>query len=403
MAQNGRPNPGGDTKYTNLAARLVEFGEIRPQIRKAFILKVGCLLLAEIAPPHGPLPISGRAEVYNLQEDGDAPIPDGAESILGALEKHPNVFDVVPPPAWDHWGSRGGKFGAIVEGPVFSLRVHLPKAQHKYQDMDCVEHFSVLSDGSIFGAFSPIHDAPCFANIGHEYRELARSQIEKSTKYKSPTIGPTPVHPDFYFVFLEEVEEGRGEPRIYGRDGDIFVVSDEPGSQELRVILETFLDIRTAIENFYWLQMSRNNLIDYEVETSTHFSEIADSVSSLISASSWQLWQKRKFTQLAKLSLAQIQVCLVQFESDLSSFERLRRRFLADIKKHPILRHAYDYFDEMAESEIEIPSTLGNALDFFESEFQLYRNVRSLLIASLLGGVVGALLTGLIALITAKN
>jgi hypothetical protein len=182
--------------YENFLAVLGELGEKELRIRKAVVLKLGCLLIAQQPPPDGgPFPISDRDRMptNGLQQ----PLGQLAKDIFEALKQHPNIFDVQAPVSWDHLSFRGGRFGMIVDGPIVSFRVHLPKAQHKYQDMDCEEHFSVFSNGSTYAAFSTIKDIPCWTNIGHEYRELAQAQIEKCTSYKSQTLGPCPIHPIF--------------------------------------------------------------------------------------------------------------------------------------------------------------------------------------------------------------
>ena len=54
----------------------------------------------------------------------------------------------------------------------------------------------------------------------------------------------------------------------------------------------------------------------------------------------------------------------------------------------------------MNDPEVDIITpAMTSALNFFETELQLYGNIRSLIAASILGAVIGALLTGALALL----
>lgn len=75
---------------------------------------------------------------------------------------------------------------------------------------------------------------------------------------------------------------------------------------------------------------------------------------------------------------------------------REESRMLENLKKQRDASLLHDYVKDMANPEFSVPPSLGSALNFFESELQLYGNIRSLLYASVLGAIVGALLSGLL-------
>jgi hypothetical protein len=72
---------------------------------------------------------------------------------------------------------------------------------------------------------------------------------------------------------------------------------------------------------------------------------------------------------------------------------------MEDVRGNRILSGLAEYFSQMVDPETSIPATLPQALQFFEGELQLSGNIHSLLAASLIGAVVGSVLTGLLSLL----
>jgi len=255
----------------------------------------------------------------------------------------------------------------------------------------------VLCDGSTFAAYVVIkNDVPIWTNIGHEFRELAKAQIEKETALKDATIGPCPIHPDIVIIVRSPADENKAEsaPRRYQHGNDIFIVSD--GRPVTELVLRCFWDFRSSIEDFYRLLSGRDYLMDYNVEISNHFSAASKKVRELLETPSWNILRTHLASRQARMSIASVHERLVEIEASLMEYESDRASTLETLKKCREASPLHDYFKEMTESDVHVPSSLGPALAFFESELQLYGNIRSLLYASLLGAIVGSLLASIL-------
>jgi len=128
--------------------------------------------------------------------------------------------------------------------------------------MDSAEHFSVVSRGSLFAAYREVERVPIWSNIGHEFRELAREQIEKVTPLKCPNIGPCPIHPDFVIVVRDDEQEEQGAlPKRYLEDNDLFIVVSDP-RPTVDLVLDCFFDFGFLWKGFTtWLYRGARPLI----------------------------------------------------------------------------------------------------------------------------------------------
>ena len=354
--------------------------------------------------------ISSRTVVEEINESTEnwkPPRKMGA-AIFDALSSHPNVFDAtsfsddVDDEQDDDEGTWGGPLGMIVSGTIYRYRIHLPKIQQKYREMDCDEHFSVLSSGSIFCAYAEIEDIPVWPNMGHEFRELAQRQIVSRTPFKSPTIGPCPIHPDFYVVIKQvDPSQANQKPKFYEFQDDVIVVADAPQTQDIHeVVFEIFLDCQMAISTFYENAIERNALLDYEVEISSLFQDITERITGINHSSAAKFWKTRSYARQARESLAKVHTRIVEFSSALAQYQRAARGLDTRIQRIPVLAPVRGYFREMCDPEVDIMTpAMTSALNFFETELQLYGNIRSLIAASILGAVIGALLTGALPLL----
>jgi hypothetical protein len=268
-------------RYDDLTKMLSGLGEKDLRIKKAVIVKLGALMLAELTiPPTSEFPITER-EALTTDSADELPREDVASRIQTALKDHPNIFEPellleMPESKW------GSKFGFFTRGTIFQYRVHLPKAKQKYTDMDSVEHFSVLTNGSAFAAYCEIEDFPILSSIGHEFRELAQAQIAKETSFKSPTLGPCPIHPDVVVV-VREIAAGGAEVSVkrYHQDDNIFIVTSDSRSNA-NIVLDCFFDFGRSIENFYDLLSARDELLDLHLEVNNHFSAASKNTLELL-------------------------------------------------------------------------------------------------------------------------
>ena len=171
------------------------------------------------------------------------------------------------------------------------------------------------------------------------------------------------------------------------------------GATTRELAVGCFFAFRRSIDDFYQLLSGRDLLMDYNMEVSQHFSVASKSVRELMDAASWRLWETHRASREARTSLASVHERLVGLEAELISYSNEKDRSLRELVKQRETAPLRDYFAEMADPGVTLAPSLGAALAFFESELQLYGNIRSLLLASLVGAVVGSLLTGALGLL----
>jgi len=119
----------------------------------AYLIKLVTTTISDITTSEeSPYPYSETKEAAShIDHDQSEQI---AKEIAGAVEKHPNVFNfrcIDPTFSADMFIDTNA---TLLDGPIYSADVHLPKKQQKYQDMDCEEHFSVLISGTYFAAYA---------------------------------------------------------------------------------------------------------------------------------------------------------------------------------------------------------------------------------------------------------
>jgi hypothetical protein len=365
-------------KYDDLTDLLSGLGETGLSIKGAVLVKFGTILLAKpnaksSEPPRGVSPV-----------------------IHSALKSHPNIFEPKEILEQGEEETSGTKYGFFVKGPFFHYRVHLPTAKQKYRDMDSAEHFSVVSNGSMFAAYVEVEDVTVWSNIGHEFRELATKQIEKETGLKCPAIGPCPIHPNIVVVFCDDAEK-RAAPSVkkYRHDDDILVVTSD-NRPIAEIVLDLFFDYGLSLEQFYDLAVSRSDLLDASSEMESSFLTASASVDELLKTPSWRLWKTHVLSRQARVNVATVHQNLVALESGLLVYGSDRSRTLQSLRKDRDAALLLDYVRDITAPEIGVPSSLASALGFFEAELQLYGSVRSLLFASVLGAIVGSLFTGVL-------
>ncbi len=382
-------------RFDRLTDLLSSLGEKNLKIRKVILVKFGSLLFAQ--PPKSP-----EQEEADSKEPRELPRNVGT-LVYEALKSHPNIFEPEQISEEEDQEAEGSRDGFFVKGAFYNYRIHLPKAKQKYKDMDCAEHFSVVSRGSLFAAYREVEGVPIWSNIGHEFRELAREQIEKVTPLKCPNIGPCPIHPDFVIVVRDDEQEEQGAlPKRYLEDSDLFIVVSDP-RPTVDLVLDCFFDFGFSLEGFYDLALSRNEAIDTSDEMEIHFSEASERVEELLQTPSWKFWETHALARKARMSVAMVHGSLVDLESQLLYYERDRAERLDSLEKDRDAGLLFEYVQGMTAPGIVVPPSLTAALSFFESELQLYGNIRSLLYASLLGAIVGSLLSGFLSYLALKK
>jgi hypothetical protein len=200
----------------------------------------------------------------------------------------------------------------------------------------------------------------------------------------------------------DEQEEEEDFPKRYLNDNDLFIVVSDP-RPTVDLVLDRFFEFGFSLERFYDLALSRFDAIDTNEQMDAHFSEASGRVEELLQTPSWKFWETHALARKARISVAMVHASLVDLESRLLYYERDRAENLDTLKKDRDAGLLFEYVQGMTAPGIVVPPSLTAALGSFESELQLYGNIRSLLYASLLGAIVGSLLSGFLSYLALKK
>jgi hypothetical protein len=388
---------GARVAFERLTGLLENLGERNLQIHHVLILKVGCICLSEKDPPQ-------RVEKQESRSgEGETITQDPYDDILKSLQEHPNIFDVRQ--TGDEQSSLSFAKGEemFVEGKTFCLRVHLPERLQKFRDDaeemggSLIEEFNVLSTGSLFAAFARIRDFPVFTFIGQEYREIVTVQIDNETRFKTVPFGPSPLHPDFYLV-TRRCGEGEAPlgTKVYSASDDVFVVMDQSSASDMERACELFWRLGSDLLDFYRIMMDATTLLSINERLFSHFSELSDQFVQMLQTSAWHPLKLNKLSVAARASLSNVYLSLVDHERLLLEVARDRNRFLKEVRANIVLSHLHAYLSDHTDPEADVPQSLNPTLSYFGAELQMFKNIRSIMAASLIGAAAGALLTAVL-------
>jgi hypothetical protein len=386
--------------YERLKEVLEKLGESHLQVDRVLLVKFGCICLRDEASSSG---MSGTHGMALLVDETKGPTPHGY--ISQALEKHGNVFDLKVVGEEEVSRLEYAEDNCMfVNGKTFFLRVKLPLRLQKYQKEKelagislPIEEFLVVSNGSLYATFAEIQEYPAVTFIGQEYREILAAQIDNETPFKHAVPGPSPIHPNFYIAFRKSTNHPLIGRRIYSKGNDIFVVMDrdkDPRMDEARATM-LFFEIKFDLLQFYRTMMDQHVLDDRNELLLDEFSELGESFEEIAQTSLLHLLKRRKLAASARTTLSNIHIALVEHDRMLLEITRDRNRLLKQVKDNTILVPLYSYFHDSTQSEAGIPESLSPALEHFDAELQTFKNIEAVVLASIVGAGVGALLTGL--------
>ena len=396
--------------FESIAAVLREQGEKYVDVEAAFLLKPGCLMFSMAAAKSE----DSRYPVTDVEECLRTVKQLGQQefhaALVARLKKLPNIFDLNVEGDRPHGLMMGAGIpgGSLVLGPRFTLRVDLPERLQKFRDWPTlggtpVEEFDVISGGSIFGAYIEISDFPAFNSIGQEYRELVESTDISEVSFKYVAIGPTPIHPDIYVIVRKKALEREVVGlRVYGVANDVFVVVDHEFVNPQRAVEMVFRRIEGSLSMFYSVLGERHLLLHYEVELANLFSDVSEAAGLLADTSWWNLYGALALSRRGKAALSRIHVRSVDFGYRAMSFRKNRDDVLDMVGKHEILSDLIPYLQRITESDIAMPDSYGPAVAHFAEQLRGFGTVWSLIVASVLGGAVGAILTELLSRLLSK-
>jgi hypothetical protein len=376
--------------------------EIRKQgfsITATHVAKFGTVTVSpEEFPDESVHPFSGRG---GASERADT-IQISSARLAEALEQHPNVFDVAK--VFDGEDCAFTSLNTqLLHGSVYEAKVHIPKRLQKFQEMDCAEHFSVLFSGTYFAAITKFDGTSVWSNSAHEFREIFRSQIAAKTSLKAPLVGPSPVHTDLILVAVSPAGESNTaiiRPAYRFGSNNVVIVVDTPVQDALMLVFWECLRYLTA---FYELALLRMRLIYIDIEIQNRMSELVAAHNDLANTSFWKFRRHLRNLSLLREQLGAVYELRVSHSREVSAYARHRDNFLDELKYARILVRLRGAFAKSTVMDVEVPDSLLPSLQFFQQQADSRRGTYSLLVASLIGALIGGIMTATATLLSSKH
>lgn len=367
-------------------------------IKKILIAQIGCVPICgfELPDLNCKNPIKFLEENNKSDSDSMKDYSILANKIIKSLKDHPNIFNVEECVLESPNISMPEELGIILQGDISKVEVKLPNSSKKYKQ-DSKKEFQTMINGSLYMSFAQLDKYPYLPYIGNEFREILQKQIDNETNFYSSQVGPSPIHPLFYIVFCENHSE-LTTTNLYSDGKDIyFIVNDNNDIDIDNVILKLFFKIKGVISLFYSLKLKRHLLINYNIEIKNLFNDLTNILMKLYSSQWWEIFKKNNLIGEAKNKLLTIHKRMMKFESVISRYNIEKKEFLDILKSNHILKEVNDYFVDQSNLDIEMNESLRSSLSYFNSKVKTFENVKMILISSLLGAIVGSLLTILLA------
>jgi hypothetical protein len=378
-------------KCKDEAEVLSELAGQQLKIDSIYLLKFGTISIANGEPADdSEQPFTDRSEVTAEFDDDDGLA--SCRKLGEVIESHPNIFDfqtlsqTFPASEYISLGMK------LLNGPIYRASVHLPKKQQKYQEMDCQEHFSVLLSGTYFAAFTQVESLHPFSNMAHEFREIFRSQVLGKTSWKSPIVGPCPIHQNLVVIGVTAQSNTKTltTPLFYLTGRNLFIIVDKHNTAE--TIAELFDDCLIYLGGFYELALQRLELIYIDSEIQLRMVNLVRAHAKFSIASFWQFKIVHRFLAIARDELAHIYELRVTHSRGVSDYKRSRQRFLEQLRESELLGSLKTELKSDTIMDVDVPDTLLPSIQFFQTQADAKRGAYSLFLASLFGALVGGAL-----------
>jgi len=361
------------------------------RIARIRLLKFGSISVSEIGHDDGSVhPYSDRENLAaEFSKDGGLGL---IQKLADIVKAHPNVFDFVDKAEGFSPNEVIIQGCRLLYGPMYSASVHLPKAQQKYQDMECREHFGLILSGTYFATIVSTDELFNYDNSAHEFRELFHSQVEKKTQWKAPVLGPCPMHSDIYVVGVVGTSKPiNNERRFYTVGNDLYIVVSD--NQIDAVINDCFWDFLQFVQGFYELALQRLELLAIDTEVENRMRSLFDVHSNLAALSTFAFSKSTKALKTLRDELSYVFKLRIDFSRNSRAYEESRRGFLESLLQRSLLSELRVILEKETVLDIQLPDELLASLQFFQSQSDARRNAQSILIASVIGGVIGGALT----------
>ena len=372
--------------YESLIRLLAKHGETDQQIKKCFFIKVGGLALK-------------REKDETGANNASALMKEIAAKLVKAVSAHPNVSPSSSLGSTSIAMMTMGDPEFLFSDRHFLFHLTLPKQRLRYPEWSSagdMEDFYAIYTGSLFAVYTEILDYPEHSGIGQEFRELLQTQIDKESSLRCTHLAPTPLHPDIYLIIRRSSDATkRSRPIVFEERGNLLVVfedADVADAKDPELVDAFFSSIEHYILSFYRERLSGAQADEVTRKVLDLFTGLSQTSQRIFANPAWRVLRSRRLSRAAAGQLSSIYESLVLHESLILGFHKSREQFLGSVAEHSVLSVINDYFRRELSDEAEVPKSLTPALTYYESQLSLSLNIRTLLLATIAGAILGAVL-----------
>lgn len=354
-----------------------------------------------------------RQRFLSKELDARAPIREFITELYTLLSKSPHVMDITP--SLDELSKKYDERGwgievwppycqAVTLNRFLKLRIVLPQRKREQLAFSRwmtwnPEEFTVYFNGALFAVYAPVASLPIATDLGQVTREFLRETLSPSEMWrKVDGFGPTPIHPELYFVFAKPIKESSPPsitlPIINTVGDDLIIIV--PSDMTLNTIVgPLLLDMNIALSAFYRYQVSGDE-----------FKNTVDELETLNEKLSGQVAQYFRLPMILRIFstvsgdirklLADMHAAIQKVSAAEIRLKRARESALTRLAKTTFLNAITNYFARYMRQDITIDREVQlTTMNFAAQETSNFATIRAILLAALFGALIGGLLTAL--------
>jgi hypothetical protein len=371
-------------------------------IQKAYVIKCGFINLK--------LKEDDLLELMSDENEKSVELFKSCESnILSTISKSNLIFDITYK-AFDDNETTGPSRSFIYGGGNFfgnywKLNFKIPK--RKRTDINKVgwgnhkpDEFSCLFNGCLFFAYSEINSIPESTDIGQVSREILESCFSESELFDLSYIFPTPMHPEIYLLCVDNKDKKAFNKLVFTIRDDLYIIgpSGIPIDDLIKEIISRFdyrlFDFYNCKQHYIMVQEKVNefNILNKELgeQLSNYFS--TNTIIRMLSGKSSNI----------RKSLSKMHLKLNEITSGKISNDAKVKEFIKNLNDNEILREMECYFRDQVDQQpidFDLDSQI-TTMNFASSETSDLSMVKATILASLVGAIIGGLISSAILFLT---
>ena len=341
-------------------------------------------------------PIS-EFEVLTEKYEEDESWRQIGKEFFSAISNHHNIFDLSSsdPEYFSVDNENYGRWFLDAEFPL-TMSMKIPSSHKEFMwglGGLSIEEFEVYTLGSAYCAVALVDDAPVMFHAAHEFREQIRSSLDQDAfNYRLGQVGPSPMHPDFYLICIEEYHYDT--PLIKEYDNDLYIFVSNCTQEKARDIYTSILGyIQFPLEQFYSQATTRSLLLDFHTEIESRLRELIENCNSIQSNILGLNFIKYKEILSARKNLLDLHKRHFEFEKIRNSFEREKQVVQRLIEDNNLLSDLSAYFKDHQELEVGFDASFERTVDYLDRSISITDQGQRMLLSAVIGAIIGALIT----------